>query len=153
MWVWTVIGVGQVTLKNGRVEQSNFTDFRIMRLNESPAIDVHLIQNSEAPVLMRLDTRALAIAAGTTAGVLFTLCALAVAIAPGPTTAFFGYLVHLDLSGLPRTLSVGRFIGGLICWTLGTALSFGFAATVNNRFVGVGFRAEAAGHHPTAVRA
>jgi isoquinoline 1-oxidoreductase beta subunit len=49
-----VFGLGaalwsQVTLKNGRVEQSNFTDFRIMRLNETPAIDVHLIQNSEAP--------------------------------------------------------------------------------------------------------
>jgi isoquinoline 1-oxidoreductase beta subunit len=49
-----VFGLGatlwsQVTLKNGRVEQSNFTDFRIMRLNETPAIDVHLIQNGEAP--------------------------------------------------------------------------------------------------------
>lgn len=102
---------------------------------------------------MRLDTRAFAIAAGTTAGVLFTLCAVAVAVAPGPTTAFFGYLVHLDLSALPRTLTVGSFIGGLICWTLGTALSFGFAAIVYNRLVGVGFRAEAAGHHQTPARA
>jgi len=85
---------------------------------------------------MRLDTRAFAIAAGTTAAVLFTLCALAVAIAPGPTTAFFGYLVHLDLSALPRTLTFASFIGGLICWTLGTALTFGLAATIYNRLIG-----------------
>jgi hypothetical protein len=102
---------------------------------------------------MRLDTRAFAIAAGATAGVLFTLCALAVAIAPGPTTGFLGYLVHLDLSALPRTLTVGSFIGGLVCWTVGTALSFGFGATIYNRFVGVGFTAKAAGHRPTAVGA
>jgi len=82
---------------------------------------------------MRLDTRAFAIAAGTSAAVLFILCALAVAIAPGPTTAFFGYLVHLDLSALPRTLTAASFVGGLICWTLGTALTFGLAATIYNR--------------------
>ena len=40
---------GQVTLKNGRVEQSNFPDYRVMRLNETPVIDVHLIQSSAAP--------------------------------------------------------------------------------------------------------
>ena len=40
---------GQVTLKNGRVEQSNFSDYRVMRLNETPAIDVHLVQSGEAP--------------------------------------------------------------------------------------------------------
>ncbi len=40
---------GQVTLKNGRVEQSNFNDYRVLRLNETPTIDVHLVSSSEAP--------------------------------------------------------------------------------------------------------
>jgi FtsH-binding integral membrane protein len=103
---------------------------------------------------MRLDTRAFAIAAGTTAAVLFTLCALAVAIAPGATTAFFGYLVHMDLSALPRTLTFASFIGGLICWTAGTALTFGLAATIYNRLIRVGSVAPAAGHQePAAQRA
>ena len=103
---------------------------------------------------MRLDTRAFAIAAGATAAVLFTICALAVAIAPGPTTAMFSYLVHMDLSALPRTLTFGSFVGGLICWTLGTALTFGLVATIYNRLIGVGSVASAAGHpQPAGQRA
>lgn len=84
---------------------------------------------------MRLDTRAFALAAGAAAAILFTLCALAVAIAPDPTTAFFGYLVHMDLSGLARTLTFGSFVGGLLAWTIGTALTFGLAATIYNRLI------------------
>ena len=100
---------------------------------------------------MRLDTRAFAFAAGITAAVLFTLCALAVAIAPGATTGFFGYLVHLDLSALPRTLTFGSFVGGLICWTLGAGLTFGLAAAIYNRLIGAGLRTQAAGQHQAAV--
>ena len=40
---------GGVTLKNGRVEQSNFHDVRVMRINEVPAIEVHLVRTLEAP--------------------------------------------------------------------------------------------------------
>ena len=103
---------------------------------------------------MRLDTRAFAIAAGTTAAILFTVCALAVAIAPAPTTAFFGSLIHLDLSALPRTLTFASFIGGLICWTVGTALTFGLAAAIYNRLIRVGAIAQATGfEQPAAHRA
>jgi CO/xanthine dehydrogenase Mo-binding subunit len=40
---------GEVTLKNGRVEQSNFHNYRVLRMNEAPPIEVHLVRNSEAP--------------------------------------------------------------------------------------------------------
>jgi isoquinoline 1-oxidoreductase beta subunit len=40
---------GNITVENGRVQQSNFNDYRMMRINETPAIDVHIIQSSEAP--------------------------------------------------------------------------------------------------------
>src|SRR5262245_41150544 len=40
---------GEVTLKNGRVEQSNFHNYRVWRMNEAPRIEVHLVRNSEAP--------------------------------------------------------------------------------------------------------
>ncbi|TMB17273.1 MAG: xanthine dehydrogenase family protein molybdopterin-binding subunit, partial [Deltaproteobacteria bacterium] len=40
---------GEVTLKNGRVEQSNFNNVRVLRINETPAIEVHLVRNGEAP--------------------------------------------------------------------------------------------------------
>ena len=40
---------GEITLKNGRVEQTNFTDYRVLRMNETPAIEVHIVQSAEAP--------------------------------------------------------------------------------------------------------
>jgi isoquinoline 1-oxidoreductase subunit beta len=40
---------GEVTLKNGRVEQSNFNNYRVLRMNETPPIEVHLVRNFEAP--------------------------------------------------------------------------------------------------------
>jgi isoquinoline 1-oxidoreductase beta subunit len=40
---------GEVTLKNGRVEQSNFDNYRVLRINESPTIEVHLVRNNETP--------------------------------------------------------------------------------------------------------
>jgi len=86
---------------------------------------------------MGLDTRAFGLAAGATAAVLFTLCSLAVAVAPEPTTGFFGYLIHMDLSGLPRVLTVGSFVVGLVSWSVGTGLTFALAAAIYNRLAGV----------------
>ena len=40
---------GEVTLKKGRVEQSNFHDVRVLRMNETPPIEVHLVRNLEPP--------------------------------------------------------------------------------------------------------
>ena len=40
---------GEITLKNGRVEQTNFDSYQMLRMNEAPAIDVYIVQSSEAP--------------------------------------------------------------------------------------------------------
>jgi isoquinoline 1-oxidoreductase beta subunit len=40
---------GEITLKKGRVEQSNFHDYRMLRINQVPQIDVHLIRSGEMP--------------------------------------------------------------------------------------------------------
>ena len=40
---------GQITLKDGRVEQTNFDSYQILRMNEAPVIEVHIVQSSEAP--------------------------------------------------------------------------------------------------------
>jgi isoquinoline 1-oxidoreductase beta subunit len=40
---------GEVTLKNGRVQQENFNDYRVLRMDETPTIDVHLMRSNERP--------------------------------------------------------------------------------------------------------
>ena len=40
---------GEITLKKSRVQQSNFHDYRMLRINQVPQIDVHLIKSGEAP--------------------------------------------------------------------------------------------------------
>ena len=40
---------GEITIKDGRVEQTNFGDYRVLRINEAPQIKVHLVKSSEAP--------------------------------------------------------------------------------------------------------
>jgi isoquinoline 1-oxidoreductase beta subunit len=40
---------GAITLKDGRVEQANFDSYQMLRIDEAPAIEVHLVQNTEAP--------------------------------------------------------------------------------------------------------
>jgi isoquinoline 1-oxidoreductase beta subunit len=40
---------GAITLKSGRVEQSNFNDYRPMRFNEVPVIETHIVKSTEAP--------------------------------------------------------------------------------------------------------
>ena len=102
---------------------------------------------------MKLDARAFGLAAGTTAGVLFVLCALAVAIAPEATTAFAGYLIHADLSGITRDLTLGSFVGGLVCWTVGTTLAFWLMGTVYNRLTGVRLTAALTEQHSATLQA
>jgi isoquinoline 1-oxidoreductase beta subunit len=40
---------GEITLKDGRVEQTNFDTYQMLRINEAPAIEVHIVQSFEPP--------------------------------------------------------------------------------------------------------
>jgi isoquinoline 1-oxidoreductase beta subunit len=40
---------GEITLKDGRVQQSNFHDYPVLRMNETPAIEVYIVNNFEPP--------------------------------------------------------------------------------------------------------
>jgi isoquinoline 1-oxidoreductase beta subunit len=40
---------GEITLKNGRVEQANFDTYQMLRIDEAPAIEVYIVVSSEPP--------------------------------------------------------------------------------------------------------
>jgi isoquinoline 1-oxidoreductase subunit beta len=40
---------GEITLKDGRVEQTNFDTYQMLRINEAPAIEVHIVGSPESP--------------------------------------------------------------------------------------------------------
>ena len=40
---------GEITLEKGRVQQSNFHDYRMLRIDEIPPIDIHLIKSDAPP--------------------------------------------------------------------------------------------------------
>jgi len=40
---------GEITLKNGRVEQTNFDSYQMIRMNEAPSIEVYVVKSSEPP--------------------------------------------------------------------------------------------------------
>jgi isoquinoline 1-oxidoreductase beta subunit len=40
---------GEITIDRGRVQQSNFHDYRMLRIDQAPKIEVHVIKSGEAP--------------------------------------------------------------------------------------------------------
>ena len=40
---------GEITIDKGRVQQSNFHDYRMLRIDQAPKIEIHLIKSGEAP--------------------------------------------------------------------------------------------------------
>jgi isoquinoline 1-oxidoreductase beta subunit len=38
---------GELTLKNGRIEQSNFNDYLVLRLPETPQMEVHIVPSTD----------------------------------------------------------------------------------------------------------
>jgi isoquinoline 1-oxidoreductase beta subunit len=40
---------GAITLKDGHVEQNNFDRYRVLRMNEMPKVEVHIVPSAEPP--------------------------------------------------------------------------------------------------------
>ena len=43
------IRFGEITLKDGRVEQNNFNSYRVLRMNEMPKVEVHIVRSNLPP--------------------------------------------------------------------------------------------------------
>lgn len=82
---------------------------------------------------MKLNVKALSFASAIVAAASYVVCALAVAIAPGLTTRTFGYVLHIDLTSLSRTITWGSFFGGMLSFSVGLAILVGLTAWSYNR--------------------
>jgi isoquinoline 1-oxidoreductase subunit beta len=40
---------GEITIEKGRVQQSNFNDYRMLRIDEVPNIEVHVVKSDKEP--------------------------------------------------------------------------------------------------------
>jgi isoquinoline 1-oxidoreductase beta subunit len=40
---------GEITIENGRIQQSNFHDYRMLRIDQVPPIEVHVVKSGEPP--------------------------------------------------------------------------------------------------------
>ncbi|PYN81607.1 MAG: hypothetical protein DMD96_10160 [Candidatus Rokuibacteriota bacterium] len=49
VYALTAAYYGQITIDRGRVQQSNFHDYPMLRINEMPVVDVHILDSGEAP--------------------------------------------------------------------------------------------------------
>lgn len=84
---------------------------------------------------MKLKIWPLSISVGIVTAVLFAICAFFVAVAPEATAAFFGYLFHIDLSGLTRPISLGNFFAGLLASSIGMGFSAAVVAWIYNKML------------------
>ena len=89
-----VAGDGEITLKGGRVEQGNFDTYQLLRINEAPVIEVHIVQRSAPPGGMGEP--------GTSAQA-----------AGGHNSAEAGALIGGDMRGGDSGTKLSSFTGGL----------------------------------------
>ena len=40
---------GELTIKDGAVEQDNFDSYQVLRMSDAPDVEVHIVTSSEAP--------------------------------------------------------------------------------------------------------
>jgi isoquinoline 1-oxidoreductase beta subunit len=45
----SAVATGQIQLKEGQVQQSNFHDYQVLRINQAPKIEVHILPSFNAP--------------------------------------------------------------------------------------------------------
>ncbi|BAY19824.1 hypothetical protein NIES21_56940 (plasmid) [Anabaenopsis circularis NIES-21] len=80
----------------------------------------------------KLNTPSLSLATAIITGLVYIICILFIAVAPKAAMAFFGYVLHMDLSNITRVITWGSFIVGLLFWTVGTAIYAALIARLYN---------------------
>lgn len=82
---------------------------------------------------MKLNAPAMALAAAIVAAAFFAVCAFFVAVAQAETARFFSLVLHLDLTGISRSLTWVSFLVGVVGVGVYVGLFGGILAAVYNR--------------------
>ena len=85
---------------------------------------------------MKLNVWAFGLAVGIVVAAAFTICAFFVAVAPEATGEFIGYLLHINLSGLSRSITWASYFAGVLGIGIWTALWAAALAKLYNLSVG-----------------
>ena len=81
---------------------------------------------------MEIKASAFGLAVGIVVAAAFTICAFFVAVAPEATAAVIGYLLHINLAGLTRSISWASYFAGVVGIAVWTGLWAGAAAKIYN---------------------
>jgi hypothetical protein len=82
---------------------------------------------------MKLNAGAIFWAVGFVSSASYVVCAASVVVAPGATTEFVGWVMHIDLSSLSRNIKWSSFFGGVVCFSLVMAVVAWASARAYNR--------------------
>ena len=66
---------------------------------------------------MKLNAGAIFWAVAVVSAASYIVCAAFVAVAPGATSQFFSWVMHIDLTSLSRHITWSSFFGGMVCFS------------------------------------
>lgn len=84
---------------------------------------------------MEIKASAFGLAVGIVVAAGFTICAFFVAVAPEATAAVIGYLLHINLAGLSRSIGWASYFAGVLAVAIWTRLWVAAAAQMYNLLV------------------
>lgn len=84
---------------------------------------------------MKVDARALGIAAGNVAGIAFIACGLFFRIAPGLAGRSFDLMMHANMGSIWRSPGWGALVAGAVVWWVVTAACVSATVALYNRTV------------------
>lgn len=84
---------------------------------------------------MEIKASAFGLSVGIVVAAGFTICAFFVAVAPEATAAVIGYLLHINLAALTRSISWASYFAGVLAVAIWTGLWVAAAAQIYNLLV------------------
>ena len=86
---------------------------------------------------MRIKPLPLGLSAGIVIAIAFGICGIFFTVAPGPTSAFVSWVMHVDVTGLTRPVSPGNLFAGILLFGAYVGLLVGLIAALYNRVTGL----------------